>query len=74
MDLVCPDCHKPMPIEKKYWIRGDGKIMLSYGHGCREYYPIKEDVREYNGKVFYRLIHCCPKCRHEIEFEIQEDI
>ena len=62
-----------MPSEKKYWITSAGKVMTSPGHGLREYYPQIKDKREYNGKVFYRLIHCCRKCSLEIEFEVQED-
>ena len=63
-----------MPEYPKYWIRSDRKVMLSSGHGLREYYPIQKDKREYNGKVFYRLVHCCPKCRKEIEFEVMGEL
>lgn len=73
MNFVCPDCGCEMPTEKKYWITSAGKVMTSAGHGLREYYPIIRDKREYNGKVFYRLIHCCRKCGREIEYEVQED-
>ena len=72
-NFICLDCSVEMPSEKKYWCRGDGKVMVSPGHGLREYYPQIKDKREYNGKVFYRLIHCCRKCGLEIEFEVMAE-
>lgn len=73
MAYFCPDCGVQMSELSKYWIRSDNRVMVSPGHGLREYYPIVKGKREYNGKVFYRLIHCCPKCGLEIEYEVQED-
>lgn len=70
--MICPDC-KWAPPDYRYWVRSDGKMMTSKGHGFREYYPIKKDVHMYNGRKHYRLIHKCPKCNREIEIEVIEE-